>query len=371
MFSRRCCLAFLTCLAFASLCLTALPSLAQALDLAFGVTAHGQINDDEPRVAYAFDGLRGDVVSLSLQVTGGTLEPMLLLADSKGNLINLPDEQSGRDIRLSSILLPTTDRYSIIVVRFGDRQGTTSGDYALTLTRVGVSSDQGSVLRYGDSVFNTINNATPQVFYTFLAARGDIITVQMQRTTGNLDSTLQLVNDQSEVIAENDDQPDSNDAAISGYTIRDDGVYVIIASRYGGIAGQSQGQFVLTLSSASESGLGASVEFALPLEPDTPLRGSITNARNVQFYRFAAHKDDRVSVRMDRKSGDLDALLVIADSSGRELIEDDDTGGGQNAAILDFAIPADGTYLVLAMRYERAQGTTQGDYELTLSISNR
>ncbi|MBL8130343.1 MAG: PPC domain-containing protein [Anaerolineae bacterium] len=338
--------------------------------LSYGAALHGQVNDTQPRGVFTFDGLRGDVISLTMLVTSGDLEALLLLFDSGGHLIDLPDEAPGRDVRISSFILPTSAVYSVVVTRFGDRLGTTSGAFTLTLERVGVSSQQGSVLRYGDSVYNTIDDGAPRIFYSFQAARGDIISVQMQRASGDLDPTIQIVNSRSEVIAENDDRPGSTDAAVSGYTVRDDGVYVIVASRYGEEAGESQGAFVLTLSTGEESGLGGSAEFAITLEPGTPVRGRIADTRVTQVYRFEGRAGQRVTVRMDRRGGDIDPLVVIADSRGRELIQDDDTGGGQNAAIIDFLLPADGAYLVLATRFEREAGKTAGEYELSLTVAN-
>ncbi|MCK6577030.1 MAG: PPC domain-containing protein [Anaerolineae bacterium] len=338
--------------------------------LRYGAALHGQVNDTQPRSVYAFDGLRGDVISLTMTVTSGDFEALLLLFDGAGRLIDLPDEAPGRDVRISSFILPTSAVYSVVVTRFGDRLGTTSGEFALMLERVGVSSQQGSVLRYGDSVYNTIDDDAPRIFYSFQAARGDIISVQIQRASGDLDPTLQIVNSRSEVIAENDDRPGSTDAAISGYTVREDGVYVIVASRYGEEAGESQGAFVLTLSAGEESGLGGSAEFAITLEPGTPVRGSITDTRVTQVYRFEGQVGQRVTVRMDRRGGNIDPLVVLADVSGRELVQDDDTGGGQNAAIIDFPLPADGVYLVLATRFERDAGSTAGEYTLSLTVAN-
>ncbi len=78
----------------------------------------------------------------------------------------------------------------------------------------------------------------------------------MQRASGDLDPALQIVNSDAEVIAENDDSPGTLDAAINGFIIRDDGVYVIIASRFGQAAGRSKGSFALTLNAGAESGLG-------------------------------------------------------------------------------------------------------------------
>ncbi|MDZ4768932.1 MAG: PPC domain-containing protein [Chloroflexota bacterium] len=350
------------------LAVSAVRTQAQTLD--FGVTLRGRLDDATPRASYSFDGLRGDVLSLSVTFTGA-IDPLVLLAAAESGVLTLPqslDAAPGRDLIVSSFLVPATDRYTLIVARFGGSIGMTSGEYAITVARVGVSSGQGSVLRYGDSVYSAIDDSTAEVYYSFQAARGDVITVQMQRASGDLDPSLLLVNNRSEVIADNDDQAGSTDAAIRDLTVLEDGGYAIIASRYGGAAGTSRGSFVLTLTAESQSNIGASIAFALVLTPGTPVRGEIENGRSLVFYRFDGARGDLVSLAMTRAGGDLDPLVYLADASGRELVADDDGGGGQNAAIIDFALPANGTYTVGATRFERAAGVTRGAYTLTLQV---
>jgi len=346
---------------------------AYAQMLEFDIAVSGRIDDETPRTIYTFDGLRGEAVSFALTVTEGDLEPLVIVYGVQTGVVAgggaLSDEAPGADIRYSGVRLPASDSYSVVVTRFGDRLGTTAGDYSLTVARVGASSESGSVLRYGDSIYNAIDDQDPQIFYTFEAARGDVISVRMQRASGDLDAAVQIVNSRSEVVAENDDEDGTLDAAINGYVAREDGVHAIVASRFGGAAGKSRGSFVLTLLAGAESGLGRSIEFALPLVPGTPTRGQITANRSVIFYRFDAARGDVVTVRMERSGGsELDPLLLLTDTNGRELGQDDDGGGGQNAALRDILIPTTGTYLVQATRFEGEAGTTSGAFTLTLEL---
>ena len=350
----------------------ALPARAQ--DFGYGIPVSGTLDDATPRVVYTFDGLRGDVIAIDLSVTSGSLDPILTLMDTEGTVLALRDDaalagRGSRDLHLNSLHIPRSDQYSLVVGRFGYSLGTTSGEYTLTVNRIGVSSASGSALRYGDSVYNTITDMTPQVYYSFVARRGDVITVRMQRATGDLDPALQIVNSQSQVIADNDDSPGTLDALISGFIIRDDGVYAIIASRFGQGAGRSKGSFVLTLEAGADSGLGRSVEFALPILSGVPAAGEITENNSVQFYSFEGKRDDVVSIGMNRTGGALDAFVALVDPSRRELVSDDDGGGGQNALISGYVLPVDGTYTIVATRYDRAEGTTVGPYQLALDIT--
>ncbi len=352
--------------------LIALP--VQAQDFGYGTPVSGTLNDTTPQTTYSFDGLRGDVIAIDLTVTSGTLDPMLTLMDTQGGVIAVRDDLSisgrgSRDLHIDSLHIPRSDTYQLVVGRFGYSLGTTSGQYTLKVDRIGVSSASGSALRYGDSVYNAITDMMPQVYYSFRARRGDVITVKMQRASGDLDAALEIVNSQSQVIASNDDSPGTLDAAITGFIIREDGAYVIIASRFGQAAGRSKGSFVLTLNVGAENGVGKSIDLALPLLSGIPAQGEITNDSSLQFYSFDGKRDDVVTIRMNRLGGGLDAFLALLNPAQIEIATDDDSGGGKNALINQYVLPADGTYTILATRFDRAQGTSVGKYQIQVDIS--
>ena len=341
---------------------------AAMIGLEYGLTVTGSLGNAAPRIVYAFDGLRGEIVRVRLNVTAGDLDPMLLILDGNGTPVALKDDGSSRsDLAVESLRLPRSDRYAIVVSRFGGPLGATSGGYTIGVERVGVSSSSGSALRYGDTVINEINDRNPQIYYSFRARRGDIVNVKMQRISGDLDTYLQVVNQSALVISDNDDVPGSGslDAEIGNLVIEQDGAYVIIATRFGQAAGNSSGAFFLTLEEAADSGMGNTLATALEALEDLPVEGELTDERFARYYRFDARANDMVTVRMERLGGGLDSLLAIVDAAGTELTSNDDTEGSQNSAIVDFLIPADGVYYIVATRYERAQGKTQGRYRLT------
>lgn len=347
---------------------TAEPPAIEVTGLDYGVAVSGRLDDATPEAIYAFDGLRGEIVTIVLETTGGNLDPIMTVLDQAGVPIALRDDSSStRDVRLESLRIPKSDRFIIVVSRFGYGLGTTTGNYKLSISRIGVSSASGSALRYGDTVINQITGMSPQIYYSFRAERGDILNVSMQRISGNLDPYLQIVNSSAFVIADNDDLPESGslDAAVQGLVIEQDGTYVIIASRFGQAAGDSTGGFYLTLNEAAESGLGNTASAPLPALEGIPMEGEITNDRYVQFYQFEARANDLISVTMERIDGSVDSLLSIIDSAGNELASNDDSEDSQNSAIDNFRAPADGTYYVVATRFQRELGVTTGHYRLT------
>src|SRR5690606_306133 len=312
--------------------------------LIYGSTVTGRVDNSTPREVHFFDGLRGEVVSIELEVTGGDLDPVLTVYDGSGTLIASVDDSAGDRVPdLPSLRLPNSDRYFVAVSRFGYGLGTTGGSYELRIDRVGVSSASGSMLRYGDQVINSINNMNPQLYYSFRASQGDIVNVRMRRVSGDLDPYLQVVDSNAFVLADNDDTLGAStpfDSTIEGLVIEQDGTYVIVASRYGQAAGTSSGNFVLSLETADNSGLGNTPQTAVPIRIGQTVNSELTPERFARYYRFEAKADDIVTVRMSRgATGSLDAFLVLADAGLVELTSDDDSGGGQNALIDQFRIP--------------------------------
>ncbi len=340
---------------------------ADAASIAQGGVIRGRLDDANPRDVYYLDGLRGEVIGLELSAASGDLDPVLSVFDETGELALWQDDSAdGLDAR-NDLVIARTGRYFVIVGRFGYQLGSSAGDYLLQLTRKGVLSERGSTLRYGDSVIGTISDSNAEVFYTFQAQQGDILTISMLRSSGTLDPYLQVVDSERFVIAQNDDQvgADTRNARIDALIIGRSGTYVIVATRYN----SSAGSFVLTLEEAADSGSGSTRLAPLPISYGESKTGDISNQHVSRYYSFIAEAGDQVTIDLERsEGGNLDAYIVLADIDFQSLIEDDDSGDGQNARIADYRIPEAGRYHIIATRYDGGAGATSGAYRLSLDI---
>lgn len=365
------CFCLLTPLAAQEATPEATPAPLGFTPLSLGENYDATLDQQTFQKIYGFEGLRGEILNFQIEVQSGDLFPMLLVFDSMGNLLLEAFPQDG--LIEQSLKLSKGDLYRIIIARFGYELGTTSGSYRFHLDRTGVLSEQGSTLRYGDSVFNTINHSQTQVYYTFQAAAGDIVNVEMIRSSGNLDPYLQIVDGAANVLADNDDIPGSgnHNARIESFLIENAGTYIIIGSRYGQTAGDSVGSFVLTLDEASHSGLGNSTLAPFPLKANQFVQADINDEQYERFYTIQLKKDDIITITMDRVGGTIDAYLIFANAALQTILENDDGGGGQNARIDKFRIPEDGLYYILATRFDGKEGTTAGEYKLQItSVGN-
>jgi hypothetical protein len=350
-------------------CICLFPALAQESDedtpedrIVYGEVVSGQINNTTTYQTYTFEAMRCDFLRIRVRTTNGNLDVILSVFDEDNTLVFSRDDSSGStDVDFEPLSIPTSGVYTIVVGRFGYRLGTTSGSYELLVERIGNGSASGCAIRYGDTVTNTLNDVTPEAWYRFSAERGDMVNLHMRATGGNLDPVLTVVDGGGFALQTNDDASEGViDAAITALLIPADGSYFVRASRYG----NTHGNFVLTLQEAANSGMGNSPLAAIPLRPNSTIEGTLSAENPAQYYRFEARQNEVISVNMQRLSNNLDSLLLITDIDGNELFEDDDGGEGQNSRITEFLIPADGTYFLVATRFEREEGRTTGRYQL-------
>ncbi len=96
--------------------------------------------------------------------------------------------------------------------------------------------------------------------------------------------------------------------------------------------------------------------------------GIIDNDRPAIFYTVEAEEGSNITIVMAAISGDLDPFLVLLDSNNDILASDDDSGGSSGATILDFVIPDDGIYTIVATRYQLQDGASSGEYELIMEM---
>ena len=327
----------------------------------------GHLDANKTRDVFYVDGLRGEVIRFELNATEGDLDPVLSVFDDSGALQLHRDDSAAGFGTAEDLTIKTTGRYYVVVGRFGYDLGSTAGSYELRMTRRGVVSERGSTLRYGDSVIGTISDTTAEVYYTFQAQQGDILAISMVRSSGTLDPFLRVVDGDRFVIAENDDQvgADTRNARVDALVIQSSGTYIIVATRYD----DSSGSFVLSIEEAENSGSGSSRLAPLPISYGESRTAVLSHGQYERFYSFEAEKDDLITITLVRgDSGDLDSFVILTDAEFATLIEDDDSGGNQNARISDFRIPAAGRYHLVATRFEGSSGKTSGEFKLSLDI---
>ncbi len=274
----------------------------------------------------------------------------------------------------------------LVLVLAGGASGITSAQNNLCATagqRGGIVFD----IEYGDTVSNSISNSNYIWGYCFEGEEGDEIRITMEATSGNLD-TLVALGDPTldEVFAQNDDARSGTTDSELEFVLPDDGEYLIIATRFGLDSGSSRGDFDLTLELLSGGGGGSGrgggggtpgaascadvdVDGMQVIEYGDEVDGEITDRSFTQVYCFEGLADDEIVISMTA-ADELDTLLILSDTALDEsFAQNDDIERGNTNSQIEFTLPDDGAYLIVATRYNLEDGRTEGEYTLTLEVT--
>lgn len=314
-----------------------------------------------------------DVYSVTL-ATAGTLDVDLAtssftgqvaLADAKGNLIYLNSDLEGLGDSNVSAVLPAGN-YTILAAAMAG-----AGGYQLTTTFTAQSGTTVAACTQFASLFpNSFyitdlgsggcsgSNGQPADFYQFTLASGGLIAAVM--TSDEIQGHLLLTDSSGNYLRSDDSSYAANDPLIVQFLQA--GTYQLAASAdFNG----SGGLYQVSLLAVS----GARPAFCTPLASLTPAGSfsgtlAITSCQYIDgtfadIYSLTLAFTTPVDLLLT--STDFDAYLVVLDGQGNVVAQDDDSGGGTNAEIVQ-TLPM-GTYYVVAKPL--AYSYSAGNYTLT------
>ena len=127
----------------------------------------------------------------------------------------------------------------------------------------------------GDApVSGAIISAQPYQTYGFSGQAGQVVSVQMEASSGNLDTLLLLLDPNGNLVATNDDREQGvTNSGINNFSLILSGDYKVVATRYGQALGGTEGEYALTLSGALPLA-DATQSAQIPAFPNLP-RGSV------------------------------------------------------------------------------------------------
>jgi hypothetical protein len=109
---------------------------------------------------------------------------------------------------------------------------------------------------------------------------------------------------------------------------------------------------------------------AQPITRDTPVTGAIFGQQPYLAYAFDAEANEVVSISLTRTSGSLDTLLQLVDASGALVDVNDDSADSTNSVLGNIVLARGGRYTIVATRYGKEIGGTEGEFELVLTGSS-
>ncbi len=348
-------------------------------ELVYGQTVDGQIASDQPSAFYEFSAQAGDVVTITMIVTEGDLDPFLVLNDANRNPLATDDSSGGGVNARLTFVIPLAGKYIIQATHSGGLAPEAGGTFSLNLTAAvdglpatqpvatpeppvsesDIPTIQGDSTRLvklqpGATVRDTLDRQTALRFYWFEAQQGDRITI----TPEELADFQPLVVLYSASFVE---QARADPGAAFQAIIPTGGLYFLSVSLPDtSSAGGAYGFGFDTSGNPATEGNFTDITY------NQNQRGALDSAIPSVTYRFRGTAGDAITVTMSRVGGDLNSYLYLLDGDGQLLYEDNDSGGDNGDARIEFTLPEDGTYLIVATRQGQAQGTTSGSYLLEL-----
>jgi hypothetical protein len=347
-------------------------SNGQPTTLSYGDQVGGEITNAMPELLYTFEGQTGALVTISMTTTSGDLDTYLLLMAPNGEKVTENDDTSNtnRNSRIEGFRLSTDGTYTIIATRYQRAQGTSTGTFELTLETG--APDERPLLVLGEPVQGMIDGDNFGVMYRFDGEENQVIDINLNTESGDLNPMVILFAPDGHEYARNDDQSRRNsDALISGIRLPETGSYGVFVTRYQTQFGITTGDYEVWVDEADAADSPLTV-LSRNIEYESTEEGSIgDDLPYYQIFTFAGRAGDVVTIELREANSDLDPLLILSDSQGHEILRNDDNLSDNDtidSLIENATLPYDGFYTIIATRYEEAEGTSEGEFELELIL---
>jgi hypothetical protein len=244
----------------------------QAVALSYGGCHQGSIDAFACRATYTFEASSGDVVSLRVSDSNGSMGvyPEIRVYDPSGALV--ASEWAGAGVvsaEIDGLPLPTAGTYTILA---GDHGGSETGSYGLHLQCVS-SPGQAVTLSYGDCVDGSVDGRACRTTYSFVASAGDIVSIRMWDSNGYMGvyPEIRVYDSSGALVASDWAEVGVVSAEISDLILWDSGPYTILAGDYDG---SHLGPFEFCLDGYETVGLP---EDSVPLNDNVMVLGALPN----------------------------------------------------------------------------------------------
>lgn len=230
---------------------------------------------------------------------------------------------------------------------------------------------QSNLLDFSRPVNGTLDNNNLTDEWLFRGNQGEIVSFVAQTTDGGLDPVIEVLDRNFRQIAMNDDYF-GRDASIIEYELPYSGQYLVRVMRHA----KSNGGYQLiafrgapprsTISPANNQQLANGT-----IESGQYIRGSITPEIPYSTWQYFGRAGDDLVIAMygeavGNEPTTLDPYLYLYSPSGRLLATNDDGGEELNAEI-QYEVPNDGLYTIVASTYKL---NTTGRYWLFMAVEN-
>ncbi len=343
------------------------------------IVVTGEVPDDD-HFEYTFDGVEGEIVTITVRATDNSLDPVTTLIGPDGDEVDSNDDHDDDDpdlerfdSRISEVELPETGEYTVSVRGFGG----SGGELELTIERAGQGGgSQGGQQGQGGSQSDRVEGETETVegsinageafAYELTVNESDVFTVTAHALDEDFDPVLAIYDENGQLVTRNDDHGtgDRNlnafDSRIERYIFREGGTYTIEVTGYR----DAEGDFELI------------IEFVTTGAPTdegetTEIEGSI-RANGSYVEEIELEEGQFVTITVHAAGEEFDPILSLISEDGELLAINDDHGSGDrelnffDSRITDFVITESGTYMIEVVGYN----DSAGDFTLIITVKS-
>lgn len=365
------------------------------IPLEFGETAAATINEAGQELTFLFEANSGDQITASVSSPDGSVSPILELATFTRTLLSSDSDADGDGTAQLTYVIPANGAYLLNV------RGANASVGAVDVTLIaGIieptaapTTAAPAATQPPSDVSTGATNGTNTGIDTSLTPPISPFDARLQQIDVGATVSASLEGDNNFNLYAFVGQAEQQIAITPDPRTSFQPLLVLYDSRFTELVRAQPGDSIrVTLeepdlyfltAATVQPGLGGSFGFSLLEENPEPeitnlpsdglvygdtVQGIISNSLPSQQYRFRGGAGDTVTFSMATTSGDLDAYLILVDTSGNVIAEDND-GGQDTDAQLTVGLPADADYFIVATRRGQDQGLTSGEFVLAITSS--
>lgn len=172
--------------------------------ISIGQTVNGEINFAGEEDIYYFDSSAGQEVTIEMTRASGNVDPFILLYRPSGSYLTYDDDGAGYPNARLIYRLPEDGRYQIRARSYAPNQ---TGAYTLRITNGSGSrdTDDRRWLVHNRQLDGRIDTNNDEDWYYFSGIEGRIVSIRMNKSSGNLDSYLELYGPNGSQVTSDDD----------------------------------------------------------------------------------------------------------------------------------------------------------------------
>ncbi|MBN8594411.1 MAG: hypothetical protein J0M33_21825 [Anaerolineae bacterium] len=350
-------------------------------DLQYGQTLRGELTSAHWYQRYRLTASGADLIRVDVQRLSGGLQPQIEILNPSGQQIAFGWGSASADsAQTDRVELPEAGEYTIVVLRGGAIDGSTTGRYSITATLLGAGDTNPLLQRtprdivYGQPVTGEIT-ARWYEGWLLSTTSADTVTIRIQSQgiagtgPGTLIPMVAIFDAAGNELSRAWPDGTGGTAVITRFPLPAAGEYIVRAERSSGKLGGTTGPYTLTVELAG-TGLDSPALTALTgsLRYGAAVLGDLTDAQWENRWQFDGRAGQAVDIVLERTSGTLFPVMELLAPDGSVV-----TGAWYDASrsrsIIDGAgLGQDGTYTIRVLREGQQNGATRGGYRLSLAL---